>query len=255
MFRTAPSSLFVNRLVGKTSAGTRPIWASLMVAIAVIGFGSQAASAYTTPQLLADPSFELQPLTTIGNVLNFPFQTNQWGDEASTITGPVGAVSPSLGAKMLSMTTDGLVATQTLQAVDVSAYSADINAGLATADFQALFNVDKNVAAATAAIYVQFWDSSHNYVGATNINSVATLDANPATWEPISLTGVPIPATTKYLVAQVLYINATMNDASGANQPGFVDDTRLTLTATPEPSSLGLLAIGAASLLRIRRRK
>jgi PEP-CTERM motif len=227
-------------------------FAGLAVGVAAIALTARMAPAVTTGNLLTDPGFETQPLTSYVNVLAPPYLTNIWGDEVSTIVGATGGVSPAGGVKMLSMTTDGLVATQTFQVVDVSAFSAPINAGLATADLSALFNVDKNLAAAKAEVSLQFYDSSHTIIGGSGVG-VLTLDANPATWEQISANGVAVPANTNYLLAQVLYINSTMNDAAGVNQPGFVDDAKLTLTTTPEPASLGLFALAALGMLRVRR--
>ena len=229
-------------------------FAGLAVGVAAIALTARIAPAVTTGNLLTDPGFESQPLTSDVNVLGPPYMTNIWGDEASTITGTVGAVSPAGGVKMLSMTTDGLVATQTFQLVDVSAYSAAINAGNATVDMSGLFNVDKNVAAAKAEVVVQFYDSSHNVLPGSG-TGLLTLDANPATWEQINAPTTSVPANTNYVLAQVLYINATMNDAAGVNQPGFVDDTKLTLTTTPEPASLGLFAVAALGMLRVRRQR
>jgi hypothetical protein len=234
-------------------SGHSTLLACLTTVIALAASATQTHAAYPTGNLLTNPGFESSSLTSIGNVLGSPYSTAIWGDEASTIVGPTGGVTPSGGSNMLSMTTDGLQDTQTLQAVDVSAYATDIDAGSLVGNFSGLFNVDKNVPAGLAAIYLQFTDASHAYVGATNINANLTLDSNPGTWEQISLTGVPIPPSTRYLVAQVLYDNNSMT-VNGVDQPGFVDDTNLTLDTVPEPASLGLLAFAAMGMLRIRRR-
>jgi hypothetical protein len=229
--------------------------AGLTVAIGAIGLAAQVAAAYPTGNLLTNPGYETNSLTGIANVLGPPFSTNIWGDEDSTITGTVGAVSPRTGSQMLSMTTDGNVATQTLQVVDVSAYSADISAGLVTVNLSAYFNVDSNVVGAVGGIFITFWDNTMNYTGPTNIGSEPTFDSNPSTWEQASLTNIPVPVNTTFLLAQVLYVNATMIDSLGVDQPGYVDDASLTLDAVPEPASLGLLAFGAIGFLRVRRLK
>jgi hypothetical protein len=232
--------------------GPANLLVGLSVGVAAIAFTTSTSRAAVSGNLLTDPGFEINPLTSYVNVLASPYLTNVWGDEVSTITGPVGAVSPSGGVKMLSMTTDNLVATQTFQLVDVSAFSGAINTGTATADMSALFNVDKNVVGAKAEAVVQFWDSSHSPLVGSG-TGLLTLDSNPATWEPISATGVSVPVNTNYILAQVLYINSTMNDSAGVNQPGFVDDAKLTLTTSPEPASLGIFAIAALGMLRRRR--
>jgi hypothetical protein len=223
-------------------------------AAGVIALASQAKAAYPTGNLITNPGFETNSLTSIFNVLGSPYSTGIWGDEASTITGTVGAVVPSGGTQMLSMTTDGNADTQTLQSVDVTAFSSDINAGLLTASFNAKFNVDKDVTGGLAGIYLQFFNSAHTYVGATNINSLLVLDSNPATWQQISLTNIPVPVGTSYLLPQVLYNNASMTDANGIDHAGYVDDSVLTLNTVPEPASLGLCTFTALGMIRVRRR-
>jgi hypothetical protein len=216
--------------------------------------GRADAATYPTANLLTNPGFESSALTPISNVVGSPYLTNIWGDEASTITTAVGGVSPSGPTHMLSMTTDFLTATQTLQSVDVSAYATDISAGLLVANFNAQFNVDSNVPAAGAGVILQFFDASHNFVGSTNSASL-TLDNNPATWQQISLTNIPVPVNANYLLAQVLYSDASLA-VNGNNNPGFVDDAVLTMdrSTTPEPGSLmALLPAGAMLLFRRRR--
>ncbi len=95
--------------------------------------------------LLVDPGFEANPLTTASNVLNnFPTYQGQWGVESATITGVDGGVTPAQGTQMLRMTDDGLVATQAFQVTDVTVYAGLIDSGGATANLSALFNADKN---------------------------------------------------------------------------------------------------------------
>ena len=204
---------------------------------------------------MTDPGFESNALTSIVNVLGPPYALNVWGDEASTITGAVGGVNPASGTKMLSMTTDFNTVTQTLQEVDVSTYSAAINANAATADCSALFNVGQNLSAAFGGVYLQFLDSSHNFLPPTTTNSLMTFDNNPSTWQLAGVSGIPIPINTKYLLMQVVYSDASLVDSSGADQAGYVDDAKMTLTTVPEPASIGLLLCGASTMLGRRRRR
>jgi hypothetical protein len=219
-------------------------------------FAGQAnAAVYPTGNLLTNPGFENNLLTGISNVDSSPFSTNIWGDEASTIVTATGGVTPSGGTQMLSMTTDFLTYTQTLQLVDVSAFSPDISAGLLAASFNAKFNVSSNIPAANAGVILQFLDSSHNLVGSTS-SAGLILDNNASTWQQISLANIAVPVTAQYLEAQVLYNDASLA-VNGQNNPGFVDDAVLTLdrsSTTPEPGSLMAL-IPAGSMLLFRRRR
>ena len=98
-------------------------------------------------------------------------------------------------------------------------------------------------------------DSSHTFLAPTNINSQMIFDNNPSTWQLVSVSNIPIPINTKYLVQQVDYVDSTIVDASGADQAGYVDDASITLTTVPEPASMGLMICGAAVVSRRRRRK
>ncbi len=197
--------------------------------------------------LLVDPGFEANPLTTASNVLNnFPTYQGQWGVESATITGVDGGVTPAQGTQMLRMTDDGLVATQAFQVTDVTVYAGLIDSGGATANLSALFNADKNVPAAIASVYVQFFSASNygSQIG-TPLNAGLTLDNTPGTWELISVSGA-IPVNTRWILSQVMY-----NNASLVNNPGYVDAARFTVT--PEPATLAALGLGSLAFLRRRR--
>lgn len=212
-----------------------------------LGLVLAAFTSSARANLLVDPGFEANPLTTASNVLNnFPTYQGQWGVESATITGVDGGVTPAQGTKMLRMTDDGLVATQAFQVTDVTVYAGLIDSGGATANLGALFNADKNVPAAIASVYVQFFSASNygSQIG-TPLNAGLTLDNNPATWELISVSGA-IPVNTRWILSQVLY-----NNASLVSNPGYVDAARFTVT--PEPATLAVLGLGSLALRRRRR--
>jgi hypothetical protein len=207
--------------------------------------------------LLVDPGFESGVVTTAANVLgNFPVYQGQWGQEVASDTGPNGGVTPFQGVLMHSMSDDGLTATQTFQTTDVTAYSALINSGNATVNMSAMFDANQNLPAAIGAVYVQFFSgNSYGTQIGSGVTSSLTLDALPATWQPISVSA-PIPVGTTWIMSQVLYNDASLH-ANGAMYPGYVDAADLTITAVPEPGTLTLFATGglglAACLWRRRR--
>jgi hypothetical protein len=217
--------------------------------------GLTLAFAACTPavgaNLLVDPGFEANPLTTASNVLNF-FATYQgiWGVENATITGVDGGVTPIQGVKMLRMDNTGSY-TQGFQVTDVTSYAALIDSGGATVNMSALFNVDKNLPAALGGVAVSFFTTS-NY--ASNIPpypiSSLTLDNSANTWEPISVSSA-IPVGTRWLLSQVFYQDATLLGVDGNYGGGYVDAAGLTIT--PEPATMGLLSLGILGVLRKRR--
>jgi hypothetical protein len=207
-----------------------------------------AAAAPATPNLLVDPSFELNPLTTFSNVLNnFPAYQGFWGVEAATLTVVENGVTPAQGFWMLRMVDDGLVTTQGVQVTDVTSYAALINSGGATVNMSALFTAGATVPGAGAGVVVQFF-SAANYgsqIGSPLIGSL-TLDNFGSTWETVSVSGT-IPIGTTWLASQVYYGDASLN-----GNPGYVDAAELTIV--PEPASMVGLLVVAATALRMRRR-
>jgi len=223
----------------------------IAVCVAVLSaFGLLAAPA--PANLLVDPGFEFNPLTSYVNVLNnFATYQGQWGVESATITGVDGGVSPAGGSKMLRMTDDGLIATQAFQVTDVTAYASLIDSGAGIVTLSALLNVDSNVPAAIGGVTVLFFSAANfgSQIGTPIISNI-NLDSQPGTWEVAVLSG-GIPVNTRWLVTQVAYSNASLIGNDGAIHPGYVDDTRLVIT--PEPASLLLLGLGSATLLLRRR--
>jgi hypothetical protein len=206
--------------------------------------------------LLADPGFESGSVTTAANVLgNFPVYQGQWGPEVGTDVGPSGGVTPFQGVLMLSMSDDGLTATQSFQATDVSASSALINSGGATVNMSAMFDANQNLPAAIGGVAVSFYSGNNTGTLISTLITSSTLDNSPATWQPISVSG-SIPVGTTWMVSQVLYNDASLH-SNGAMYPGYVDAADLTITAVPEPATVTLLAAGGLGIAfrAWRRRK
>jgi hypothetical protein len=201
--------------------------------------------------LLVDPGFEANPLTSYSNVLtNFTGFQGQWGGEVALITGFENGVTPPEGVDMLRMDDDGLITTQTFQVTDVTSYAAIIDAGSATATLDALFNVDAHVPAATGGVYIQFFSASNygSQIG-TGLAGPLALDALDTTWETAAVT-TGVPVGTRWILSQVYYSDASLLGVDGVVHGGYVDAADLRVT--PEPATLGLLAMGAFAMLRRR---
>jgi hypothetical protein len=226
-----------------------------MAAVVVVGIGS-SARAVTTPNLLVDPSFENPLLTPFGQILAPPYLTSVWGGEvAANVTGPDNGVLPASGLRMHRQDDDGAIASQSWQLINVSAYSAAINAGTATFNAAALYNVPADVQAGAASIAVSFFNGAQAPVAPLFLSTGAVLDNVVSTWQPIGVAGA-IPPTTQFLRLQVAYANASMQSQLGADRPGFVDDARLTVTyPIPEPATIGLAGVSLLSMVCLARRR
>ncbi len=203
--------------------------------------------------LLVDPGFESNPLSTATNVLNgFAAYQGLWGPEAATISGVDGGVTPIEGVQMLRMTTDGISWTQTFQVTDVTSYAALIDSGSAIVDLSAQFNASPALSAALGNVSVLFFSTaSYGSQIGTPVSGNLTLDNSPNTWETNAVSG-SVPVNTRWLVTQVAYQDASLLAADGSYYPAYVDDADLTIRAVPEPATMMLLAMGG---LAVRRKK
>ena len=238
----------------------RLMWrAALALALGVGIFATSAEAAYTTGNLVVDPSFENNPLIPFVLILGPPFTSGAWGAESATISGTSDGITPASGSLMLNMTDDGLVATQAFQFVDVTAYTADINAGIVSVDASALYNVPAAITAGVSSVNVGFYDASHSLLGniATSSNTLGGgfVDSNVNTWQALNVVAAPLPFGTQYILMQAAYGNASMIDQSGLPRSGYVDDARLSLTAVPEPSTIVLAGLGLLGALAMRKRR
>ncbi len=226
----------------------------LCSAFALLGFFvAVPAHVLTAANLLTDPGFNTpltNPLITHFAVLGAPFTQDTWGQENSSVVPAQGGVTPQEGNGMLRMDDDGLNVTQIWQRVSVSSFAAQIDAGLATADLSAWFNIPGGFTGAVSSVRIAFVDASNVEISGVNVQSpsIGGIDANPATWQLLPNLGSAVPVGTRILEAQFNYVNATMQ-----GQPGYVDAADMRLTVIPEPATCMLLLISLAGVVAGRR--
>ncbi|MFZ1935180.1 MAG: PEP-CTERM sorting domain-containing protein [Thermoguttaceae bacterium] len=213
--------------------------------------GLLLAIACTTPSaeanLLVNPGFESGPasLTTDTVVLNNPFVTGQWGAENGIIeSGPDNGVTPNSGSYMLTEYHNSYQYTSTYQVTNVPYFPGE------QATLSAWFNAPAPISGTAEAVValscyagVNSWPTPL----APPVGQALILSAAPL-WQQMSPLTITVPVGTNYIVADVGFLNSSLQDANtGVTFPGFVDDASLTIT--PEPSSLVLLSVGALALL------
>ncbi len=203
--------------------------------------------------LVTDPGYEANALTTAANSLNnFPGFQGVWGQENSIIVGANANSTPLQGVLQLQMDVTGGVTTQAFQTIDVSAYAGIIDSNSAVLNASAYFNA--NLAAAVGGVYIQYFTG--NTYG-TNFGpvdtSVFTLDSNMNTWEQASLT-VPVPANTRWILMQVAYAEASLFSTAGTVGSGYVDSAFAEIRQVPTPAGTALLAAAGVGVAARRRR-
>jgi hypothetical protein len=218
--------------------------------LAAIGAATLSLTVVGSAQaVLTNGGFETPTTTSASNVLNnFPGFAGIWGPEMGSITTATMGVTPFQGSRMLQMTDDGLSYTQTFQAIDVTSFGGLINAGQAQMTASAWLNTNGGYTGAFGVVNVMYfsgptWGSMIGNSG----NGTLTLDANPQTWEAVSVTSM-IPVGTQWLVYQVAFQNASI----GTNT-GFVDLAGLDIVQVPTPGALALLGLAGLGARRRRR--
>jgi hypothetical protein len=214
-----------------------------MFVAAVILLTIASSRTFAAVNLLVDPEFDGSPaLNTFVTVFGPPFITGQWGAESGAIVGITDGITPLTAKSMLAEYDTGSYS-QTMQATDVSAVPA-----LSMFTLSAYFNANKP--AAEGYVNLSFYDASYNFLGVQASSPLQVLDSNVNTWEQISLT-LAEPLSTRYVVSQVMYRDATIANSDGTTGAGYVDSA--SLTAVPEPASIMILGLAVAGL-QLRRR-
>jgi len=217
---------------------------SLSVFLALLLFSSHARGV-----LIVDPSFELNMIgTQIGGGAPFVFNaTGQWTIDRGFIRGAENGITPIDGTQMLMFDASTGISTDIYQLIDVTPFASAIAAQQARADLSAFFN-------ATAALDFQLTFLAFEENGLPiNFNAfddiffepfTTTSDADPATWEQLTLQYL-IPSNTKFLAVGL--------SSSVSTIPSYADQVSLSITAVPEPLSITVwLLVAGYSLIRKR---
>lgn len=216
--------------------------------IAAVAILSSISNAATTANLLADPGFETQAsLPSFSGVVDdFSINPSTWGAENGSFTGTADSVNP-LGTRMHSMLASG-VTSQSIQIVSLADYAADVSAGNASFDASGMFDFGNDANGASAAVTVRFFNGGGWSSLFQTSSSGLALDDDTNNWETITHSG-PIPTNATWMGVELVYNSNSLN-----GNAGYVDDTSLTITTIPEPSSALLLGLGSLGVLFRRKR-
>jgi len=215
------------------------------VFLALLLFGSPAHAV-----IIIDPSFELNLTgTQIGGGSPFVFNaTGQWTIDRGFVRGAENGITPIDGTQMLMFDASTGVSTDIYQLVDVTPFASAIAAQQAQVDLSAFFNA---TAARDFFLTVLAFQESGLPI---NINvfddffslPATTSDADPATWEQLSLQYL-IPNNTKFLAVGL--------NSSVSATPSYADQVSFSITsiaAVPEPSTITIWLIIGSCLIRKR---
>ncbi|GJQ28628.1 MAG: hypothetical protein HBSAPP03_05120 [Phycisphaerae bacterium] len=228
----------------------------------ILALGLAASGAFG--QVLMNPSFETgAPIMTTGAA-----PVGAWGWDSCAFVGPSMGIFPAHGNRMLRFlaTTPGGPSADTVsrvaQVVDFTPMTSSINAGLVTVTAGMMFNRRQtgppfqadtlfrmHVAAYSTPTVIQ----PTNFPSGALALSTGTLisDANPATWQPISVS-LLLPAGTTHVLVAIEAVENVFNNFTGSEFSGhFADNGRMIYT--PAPGTL--LLAGAPLLLMARRRR
>ncbi len=202
--------------------------------------------------------------------VSWPDTYDRWGGDVASIVSAQDGIAPLGGTKMLKFGLSGwdtanlgATASQVVHLVDVSAYADYIAAGEAVATFSANFNRVAGDAQTDTAFGVRIaaysgptsQHTSKREAGAwlDRVLGDTFTDGDVSTWESVATTPMVLPAETDYLEVEVVAWENVYNDVSTNEFDGHYADN-VSLIVTPEPATLGLLALGGLALLRRRRR-
>ena len=177
-----------------------------------------------------------------------------WKGDPATIVQSQDGITPLDGNSMLQfLDIDHGQLNNIWQLVDITPYASIIADGQQTAEVTASFNRIAGDATThwgfQLALYAYDGDPSE-FPGIPLVTEYTHLnsDSDLGTWESLTTTIPLLPSNTTYLAVGVF---ATRNIANDFEFDGHYADA-VSLTVTPEPATLSLLALGGLALIRKR---
>ena len=175
------------------------------------------------------------------------------GDPACR-SGPINGITPLDGSYMLDFSPTGGISADVYQIVDVSAYAAEIDAGLVSVDWTAWFNSVARTGLGMSVFRYTARPTAFSGNGFTQLTArgfAFSVDGDRSNWEQFGFHDVQLTAGTRYLLAG-------LNSPTSAAQT-YADRAVMLLNIAdgqnvPEPGTLALVLAAALGLPLIRRR-
>lgn len=231
----------------------------ILAATVSIALGAEAQGS----NLVANSSFE-----TTAYIVDWPNQYGVWGGDMVEFETAENGISPVAGAKMLRFegsnksghgNTSG---SQVCQVLDLSDYTQLIQSGAAVATASAHFNrvsVDTQTDSEFAVrLYAysgsvsQHGDLKEAIGHLLRRDTILFSDSDVATWET-AVVEMILPADTDFLTIEIAANENIYNDSAPPEFDGHYADV-VTVSVTPEPTTLCLLALGGLAMLGRRKR-
>lgn len=180
------------------------------------------------------------------------------GDAARTTVSANG-ITPLSGSLMMDFlpVPTGNISSDVYQVVDLTAYAAQIDAGLVTADLSVHYN-------STSALYagMSIWRSFSpptSFAGAVKLagtNNIFLTDNDKSTWQRFGIDDVSLPPMTRYVF---FGLNTPPPSSATTLYQMYADDASLVLeinepSPVPVPAAAWLLISGLAGLGVLGRR-
>jgi hypothetical protein len=234
--------------------------------LVLLGLSLLTLCSVSRANILVNASFETVVSTSTGSG-DWPADVGYWRGDTSEIVGAQDGILPFEGSHMLRFVNAGgpaathYHASEVMQLVDVSSFSAEIEQGLLLASASAWFNRVLGNAETDTAFGVRLRACSGSpttFLGAsrvelTRVDNFITTDGETESWEMASVE-LLLPAGTDYVAVDIYADENIRNDTSGVEFDGHYGDSAiLTLEVVPEPATISLLALGGLAMLKKRR--